>query len=85
MQNFTVSKNAQIIDVNGLVQTDSSQNSALQIGNSLVSGTVLTLSQGSEITLLFDDGSEQTITAEPEALLTSDAQSIEPGAAAAIA
>lgn len=78
MQNFTVSKNAQIIDVNGLVQTDSSQNSALQIGNSLVSGTVLTLAQGSEITLVFDDGSEQKITAEPEELLTSDAQSIEP-------
>ncbi|WP_161603937.1 retention module-containing protein, partial [Paraglaciecola arctica] len=78
MQNFTISKNAQIVDVNGLVQTGSSQNTALQIGDSLVSGTVLTLSQGSEITLIFDDGSEQKITAEPETLLASDAQTTEP-------
>ena len=85
MQNFTISKNAQIIDVNGLVQAGSLQNSTLEIGDRLAPGTVLNLAQGSEVSLVFDDGSEQKITAEPEALLTSDAQTIEPSSLTALA
>ena len=74
MENFTTLKDAQIVDVNGLVQTGSPQDTALQIGESLTSGTVLTLAQGSEITLIFEDGTEQKITGAPDEILATNDQ-----------
>jgi hypothetical protein len=73
MQNFTTTKDAQIVDVNGLVNTESAQNAALQSGENIPSGTVLTFAEGSEITLAFVDGTEQRITGAPdETLATND-------------
>ena len=83
MQNFTISKDAQIVDVNGLVHTGTSQSTALQIGDSLGSGSVLTLTRGSEITLGYTDGSEQKITAEE--LLADNTQTTESASITAIA
>jgi hypothetical protein len=74
MENFTTLKDAQIVDVNGLVLTGSPQDTALQIGESLTSGTVLTLAQGSEITLIFEDGTEQKITGAPDEILATNDQ-----------
>nr|WP_297347761.1 retention module-containing protein [uncultured Glaciecola sp.] len=73
MENFTTLKDAQIIDISGVVQTGSSQNTVLQKGDSLAAGNVLTFAQDSEITLVFDDGAEQIITGTPdETLATND-------------
>ncbi len=73
MQNFTTSKDAQVVDVIGSVQTESILNAALKNGDSITSGTVLTLAQGSEITLAFEDGLEQRITnASDETLIINE-------------
>jgi F0F1-type ATP synthase epsilon subunit len=73
MQNFTTTKDAQIVDVKGLVQTEFAQNTALKSGDELVSGTVLTLAQDSEILLVYEDGAEQRISsAADESLATND-------------
>ena len=86
MQNFTTSKDAQIVDVSGLVNTESVQDITLQIGDSIPSGTVLMLAQNSEITLAFDDGTEQLITGTSVETLTNNVQTAqqtsEPNAAA---
>jgi hypothetical protein len=74
MENFTTLKDAQIVDVSGLVQTATDQNTALQKGDSLTSGTVLTLGQDSEITLAFEDGTEQRITGAPDETLAANDQ-----------
>jgi hypothetical protein len=85
MENFTTLKDAQIVDINGLVQTESAQNAALQNGESIQSGTVLTFAEGSEITLAFEDGSEQTITAAPDETMATETQTAEQLSTQAIA
>ena len=84
MQNFTTTKDAQIVDVSGLVQTESAQNAVLQRGESIPSGTVLTFAEGSEITLIFEDGTEQTITGAPDETLAINDQTTQQTSAAAI-
>ena len=74
MQSFTVSKDVQIVDVIGLIQTELAPNTALQNGDDLASGTVLSLSPGSKITLRFDDGSEQLIIGKPDETLANNTQ-----------
>jgi hypothetical protein len=81
MQDFTITKNAKTVDVSGLVQTESAQNAALQSGENIPSGTVLIFSEGSEITLAFADGTQQTITG---ATLATNDQTTQQTSAAAI-
>ena len=61
MQNFTLPEDAQIVNVSGLVKTEPAQNAVLQSGDNIPLGTVLTLTKGSEISLTFDDGSQQRV------------------------
>jgi hypothetical protein len=61
VNNFISTQNAQIVDVKGLVQTELAPNSSLQAGDKIAAGSVLSFSQGSEITLSFDDGSQQRV------------------------
>ncbi|MFT4653107.1 MAG: hypothetical protein ACI82S_000750, partial [Patiriisocius sp.] len=63
MYNFTTLKNAKIADINGLVQTESPQNIILASGGELPAGTELSLAKGSEITLTFNDSTQQRIVA----------------------
>ena len=74
MQNFTVSKDAQIVDVIGFVHAELAPNTALQNGDDLASGEVLSLAPGSELTLRFDDGSEQLLTGMSDETLANNTQ-----------
>ena len=85
MQNFTTTKDAQIVGINGLVQTELAPNTALQNGDSLLSGAVLSFAPGSEITLRFDDGSEQLINGTPEETLDNNEQTTQQASAPVIA
>ena len=62
LNNFTTPKDAQIIAVKGSVQSELPGQTSLQNGGSIPLGTVLTLNKGSEISLSFDDGSQQRIS-----------------------
>ncbi|WP_034900365.1 retention module-containing protein, partial [Paraglaciecola psychrophila] len=74
MENFTTLKDTQIVDVSGLVQSATDQNTALQKGDNLVAGKVLILAQDSEVTLIFEDGTEQLITGTPDEILATNDQ-----------
>ena len=60
MENYTNLQNAQIINIIGEVRANISSE-PLQAGDSLEPGLTLTLSQGSEVILLLQDGSQQRI------------------------
>ena len=77
MQSFTTPKDAQVAHISGSIKIENAENTALQIGASLTSGTVLTLAQGSVVTLVFADGTEQKITTESEELQASNSQTVE--------
>ena len=62
MENFVVQQNANIIDIKGMVSTNSNIDIQLNIGDEITPATMILLSEGSEIVLAFDDGSQQKIT-----------------------
>ncbi|MGS2721168.1 retention module-containing protein [Paraglaciecola aestuariivivens] len=63
MQNLTTSKLAKVVEVNGQVQLDSEQNLVIQAGQSLDFGATLRFEKGSQVTLAFEDGTVQKISA----------------------
>ena len=60
MENYTNPQNAQIVSITGEARTDSSP-VLLQIGDVIESGTSLSLTQGSEVVLALEDGTQQRI------------------------
>ncbi|MFT6899741.1 MAG: hypothetical protein ACJA13_004182, partial [Paraglaciecola sp.] len=85
VNSFTTPKNAHVADVKGTVQADLAQQGSLQSGDRIAPGTVLTLNKGSEISLSFDDGSQQRIAlplGEGQDLLTVEAITAEEQTAA---
>ncbi|MFT4811145.1 MAG: hypothetical protein ACI9LX_004517, partial [Paraglaciecola sp.] len=65
MNDFTTPKDAYIADIKGLVQIELADSGAapstIKNGDRVPSGTVLTLNKGSEMSLAFDDGSQQRV------------------------
>ncbi len=65
MNNFTTTKDAYIADVKALVQIELADSGAapskMQNGDRIPSGSLLTLSKGSEMSFAFDDGSQQRV------------------------
>ena len=62
MENFVVQQNAYIIDIKGMVSTNSNIDIKLNIGDEIAPATMILLSEGSNIVIAFDDGSQQRIT-----------------------
>ncbi|MFT4993740.1 MAG: VCBS repeat-containing protein, partial [Paraglaciecola sp.] len=58
---FTTPENAHIIDIKGIVQADLAEQGTLQSGEPIAAFTVLAFTKGSEISLSYDDGSQQRI------------------------
>jgi hypothetical protein len=85
MQNFITSKDAKIVDISGIVKIEAVENTALQIGDSLTSGTLLILTEGSGVTLGFDDGTEQRITGGPDNVTAIEDQIIQQNPVTSIA
>jgi len=61
MQEFIASKTAQIIDLKGPVYTSNNQ-TLLNVGDEVSIGMALILSEGSSLTLAFDDGTQQEVS-----------------------
>ena len=61
MQNHINSKDAQVTLVKGVVVTDLTDSNSIQIGDVINAGTAIFFSEGSEIVLTFDDGSQQRV------------------------
>ncbi|MFB0979300.1 MAG: retention module-containing protein, partial [Alteromonadaceae bacterium] len=62
MENFIVPNNAKVIDIKGMVQTGSDENTLLNVSDKLEAGTEISFGKDSEITLAFDDDSQQRVT-----------------------
>ncbi|MBU3003891.1 retention module-containing protein, partial [Paraglaciecola arctica] len=77
MKNFTTSTDAKIVDITGFVKNELAESVGLQIGDSLTSGTVLSFSEGSEITLTFADGSKQKLSSEFGEIQITDVRSMQ--------
>ena len=62
MEIFVAPSNATVVDIKGMVQTGLGENSLLNVGDQLQFGTEISVGKDSEITLAYDDGSQQRIT-----------------------
>ncbi|NQZ81639.1 MAG: retention module-containing protein [Colwellia sp.] len=62
MEIFVAPSNATVVDIKGMVQTGLGENSLLNVGDQLQLGTEISVGKDSEITLAYDDGSQQRIT-----------------------
>ncbi len=67
MDNFVAPQNAKITDVKGVVRVDSNNNALLDIGDNVEAGTTIVFSKGSEVTFVFDDGSQQRVSSHTDA------------------
>ncbi|XPF93116.1 retention module-containing protein [Colwellia sp. RE-S-Sl-9] len=64
MNNFVASKNAKITDIKGIVHIDSGTDIPLNVGDNITAGTEIVFSENSEITLTFNDGSQQRVSSD---------------------
>ncbi|WP_426359944.1 retention module-containing protein [Pseudocolwellia sp. HL-MZ19] len=62
MQQFIAPKNADVIDVKGVIHTDLDKNTLLSTGDKVQQGMLLILSKESAITLVYEDGSEEVVS-----------------------
>ncbi|MBU2926268.1 retention module-containing protein, partial [Colwellia sp. C2M11] len=62
MENYTNPANAEVTDVIGEVSIDLAENTILQVGDIIQSGTTVNLANGSELILTFADGSQQRVS-----------------------
>jgi len=61
MKEFISPKSADIIDIKGAVHASLDKNTLLNIGDTITSGMAIVLAEDSEITLAFDDGTQQHV------------------------
>ncbi|WP_139345298.1 retention module-containing protein, partial [Pseudocolwellia agarivorans] len=73
MNSFVASKNAKITDIKGIVNSDPGVDIPLNVGDNITAGTKIVFSENSEITLTFNDGSQQRVSSDT----SSDALTIE--------
>ncbi|WP_426369215.1 Ig-like domain-containing protein [Pseudocolwellia sp. HL-MZ7] len=62
MQQFIAPKNADVIDVKGVIHTDLDKNTLLSTGDKVQQGMLLILPKESAITLVYEDGSEEVVS-----------------------
>jgi hypothetical protein len=72
MENYTNPANAEVTDVIGEVSIDLAENTILQVGDIIQSGTTVNLANGSELILTFADGSQQRVSNSEGELVKED-------------
>ena len=62
MENYTNPANAKVTNIIGEVHTDLTENTILQVGDTIQPGIVLSLANDSELILAYADGSQHRVS-----------------------